>query len=321
MAQLTVDVQLPAGALARRLAADAHASLTADPKWLMPVWFYDERGSSLFDEITRLPEYYLTRAERAILSAHAGDIADAAGADVLVELGSGTSEKTRVLLDAMAARSLRRFVPLDVSEETLRHASAAIAATYGIEVNAVVGDFEDHLDRIPRGGRRLVAFLGSTIGNFTPDARRRFLVQLRAELQEVDHFLLGTDLVKDPARLLAAYDDPAGVTAEFNRNALRVLNHELGADFDPDAFEHVARWDSDNLWVDIRLRSLRNQVVDLAELAMIVPFRAGEEMRTEISTKFARQGLEGIYAEAGLELTDWWTDPEGLYALSLARAV
>ena len=227
---LTVDVHLPPDHRRAAMAADAESGLTATPKTLPPVWFYDEQGSELFDEITRLPEYYPTRAERAILRTHAAEIVRMAGADVLVELGSGTSDKTRLLLDAMAgAGTLQRFVPFDVSEETLRHAAAEIMAAYEIPVHAIVGDFHRHLGTIPRAGRRLVAFLGSTIGNLDPAQRRRFLFDLDATLDYDDWLLLGTDLVKNRARLVAAYDDAAGVTAAFNRNVLGVLDRELGA--------------------------------------------------------------------------------------------
>src|SRR6478672_7370429 len=218
--RIHVDVHVEPDAMVRSLEADVRAGLAATPKTLPPKWFYDERGSELFDEITRLPEYYPTRAERSILTDRAGEIAARTGADTLVELGSGTSEKTRLLLDALAsAGTLRRFVPFDVSEETLRSAAAAIAREYdGIDVHAVVGDFEHHLHQIPMGGRRVVAFLGSTIGNFAPEARAKFLAEVASGLASGDSLLLGTDLVKDVKRLVAAYDDAAGVTAEFNRN-------------------------------------------------------------------------------------------------------
>ena len=306
------------------MAADVRAGLSKPFKELSPRYFYDERGSELFERITELPEYYPTRCERAILERESQAICESAGGPAsLIELGSGSAAKTRVLLDALSeAGCLGTYAPVDISEEITRDTAERIATEYPqVEVRGLVCDYELDLERVPVGGPRVIAFLGGTIGNFAPAQRASFLRRVANLLAPEDRFLLGTDLVKDRATLEAAYDDAQGVTAEFNKNVLAVLNRLLGADFDPDAFEHVARWDPDNLWVDIRLRSLRNQVVDLAELAMIVPFRAGEEMRTEISTKFARQGLEGIYAEAGLELTDWWTDPEGLYALSLARAV
>ena len=302
------------------MRADARAGLTASPKVLPPKWFYDEEGCRLFDEITRLPEYYPTRTERAILARHAGDIAARTSADTLVELGSGTSEKTRLLLDALSAHgSLRRFVPFDVSEPTLRYAARAIEGEYpGIDVHAVVGDFERHLDRIPAGGTRVVAFLGSTIGNLDPDARARFYRSLAAGLAPDDTLLLGTDLVKDPKRLVAAYDDDAGVTAAFNRNVLSVLNRELDADFAPERFEHVARWNPEQEWIEMRLRSQGAQTVRVHELDLQVEFVDGEEMRTEISAKFRRDRVEAELAAAGLALAAWWTDPGGDFALSLS---
>ena len=317
---VTVDVHLAPEATALALAADVRAGLTATPKTLPPKWFYDDRGSELFDEITRLPEYYPTRTERGILVAHARDVAELTKADTLVELGSGTSEKTRLLLDALRdAGTLDRFVPFDVSEQTLRDAAAAVAREYhGVRVHAVVGDFEQHVDLVPGGGTRVVAFLGSTIGNFAPGPRARFLADVGAALAPGDALLLGTDLVKDADRLVAAYDDAAGVTAEFNRNVLRVLNRELSADFDPDAFEHVARFDPDAEWIEMRLRSTRDQTVTIADLTMTVGFAAGEDVRTEISAKFRKDGVARELAEAGLELAEWWTDPAGDFALSLS---
>jgi L-histidine N-alpha-methyltransferase len=241
-------------------------------------------------------------------------------ADTLVELGSGTSEKTRLLLDALRSfGTLTRFAPFDVSETTLRAAAAAIGAEYpGVAVHAVAGDFEHHLDEIPGGGRRLIAFLGGTVGNLLPDARARFLAEIAAGLGPDDAFLLGTDLVKDPARLVAAYDDAAGVTAEFNRNVLLVLNRELGADFEPDRFAHVARYDSEHEWIEMRLRSIEAQEVKVPALDLIVEFDEGEEMRTEVSAKFRRAGVERELAAVGLRLVEWWTDPAGDFALSLS---
>jgi L-histidine N-alpha-methyltransferase len=290
------------------------------PKTLPPKWFYDDRGSELFDAITRLPEYYPTRTERSILTAHAADVARLTRADTLVELGSGTSEKTRLLHDALAAAgTLARFVPFDVSEQTLRDAAATVAAEYdGVTVHAVVGDFEHHLGTIPGGGRRVVAFLGSTIGNLAPVPRAQFLAEVAGLLAPGDALLLGTDLVKDPGRLVAAYDDPDGVTAEFNRNVLRVMNRELDADFDLDAFAHVARWDPDAEWIEMRLRSLAPQEVHVAALDLDVEFAAGEDLRTEISAKFRRKGVESELRAAGLRLAEWWTDPAVDFALSLS---
>jgi L-histidine Nalpha-methyltransferase len=303
------------------IEADVERGLTAQPKDIPPKWFYDDRGSVLFDEITRVEEYYPTRRERAILEARAGDIARATGADTLVELGSGTSEKTRVLLDAMRdAGSLRRFVPFDVSKRTLHDAAAAIEKEYvGIDVQPVVGDFTLDLEKIPHVGRRLVVFLGGTIGNLLPAARAAFLRDVAAMLDPDDFFLLGTDLVKDEARLVAAYDDASGVTAEFNKNVLHVMNRELGADFDVDAFEHVAVFDSEREWIEMRLRSTRAQTVRVRALDLDVSFAAGEEMRTEVSAKFTRARVERELAAAGMQLTEWWTDPQGDFALSLAR--
>jgi L-histidine N-alpha-methyltransferase len=315
-----VDVHMGPTDLEDALRADVRRGLTASPKELPPKWFYDDRGCELFDEITRLPEYYPTERERAILRAEAAHIVEVSGADTLVELGSGTSDKTRVLLDAMAdAGSLARFVPFEISETTLRAAAAAIAGEYpGVEVHAVCGDFERHLGELPPGGHRLVAFLGGTIGNFAPAERKRFLADLADGLQPGDHFLLGTDLVKDVGRLEAAYDDAQGVTAQFNLNVLRVVNRELDADFDLDRFEHVARFDTAEEWIEMRLRSLADQRVTVGALGLRVDFADGEEMRTEISAKFRRAGVEAELAAAGLRLVRWMTDPDGDFALSLS---
>jgi L-histidine N-alpha-methyltransferase len=305
---------------AAELRADVLAGLTATPRTLPPRWFYDERGSELFDRITRLPEYYPTRAERAILAARAPEIAAATGAEVLVELGSGTSEKTRLLLSALRdGGTLRRFVPFDVDPSVLRAAGAALEDEYpGLPVDAVVGDFTRHLGELPRGGRRLVAFLGSTIGNLEPAPRAEFLASVAATLGPGDAFLLGTDLVKDPTRLVRAYDDAEGVTAEFNRNVLAVLDRELKADFDPQAFDHVALWDAEQEWIEMRLRSRTDQVVTIAALDLQLPFAAGEDVRTEVSAKFRRDGVAAELAAAGLELAHWWTDDAGDFALSLS---
>jgi L-histidine N-alpha-methyltransferase len=322
--RVEVEVHLPPGGPLSGMAADVRAGLTRPFKELSPRYFYDERGAQLFEQITELAEYYPTRCEREILQRQAGAICDGANRPAsLIELGSGSARKTRVLLDAMRdASCLQVYCPVDISEEITRDTAERIAAEYAeLEVHGLVCDFELDLERIPVGGPRLIALLGGTIGNFEPQQRAGFLRRIAHLLGPEDRFLLGTDLVKDRATLEAAYNDSQGVTAEFNKNVLSVLNNELGADFDPDAFEHVARWDPENLWIDIRLRSLANQNVVVSALEMLVHFAAGEEMRTEISTKFARSGLEGIYAEAGLEMTHWFTDPEGRFALSLAKAV
>ncbi len=320
--RVTVDVQLLPGDLHAALLRDARVGLGATPKSMPPVWFYDDRGSALYEDITRLPEYYPFRTEATLLRRAAGEIAEAAKARVLVELGSGTSEKTRLLLGAMASASagLDGYVPFDVAEATLRGAAEAIATDVGIGVHAVVGDFHEHLDGIPELGEpRLVAFLGSTIGNFAPAQRRDFLTELRAVLDASDRFLLATDLVKDTGRLVAAYDDARGVTAEFNRNLLHVLNRELDADFAPERFAHVAAWDPDEQWIEMRLRATEAMSVRLAAIGMTVEFAAGEEMRTEISAKFTPERVRSELAAAGLEVTGIWTDPDGDYLLTLAR--
>ncbi|MDZ4827271.1 MAG: L-histidine N(alpha)-methyltransferase [Actinomycetota bacterium] len=302
------------------IADDVRQGLTVVPKDLPPKWFYDARGSALFDEITRLPEYYPTRAEAAILDKRADEIARATRAETLIELGSGTSEKTRLLIDALlAGGTLHQFVPFDVSDETLHGAAAALEAEYpGLAVRPVAGDFDHDLHRIPHAGRRLVAFLGGTIGNFLPEHRAAFLAEIGGALDPGDHFLLGTDLVKDIGRLEAAYDDSAGVTAEFNKNVLHVMNRELDADFDPDRFEHVAFFDKENEWIEMRLRAVDDHVVTVRALDLVVPFAAGEEMRTEVSAKFRREGIERELAHAGLRLVEWWTDPDDDFALSLS---
>ncbi len=309
-------------ALAEALRADARTGLTASPKHLPPKWFYDARGSELFEEITRLPEYYPTRAERAALHRYAGQIAEITEAKTLIELGSGSSEKTRLLLDALSGRgTLGTFVPLDVSESALAEAVATLATDYpGLDVQGVVGDFTEHLPHLPNGSSRLIAFLGGTIGNLLPAQRATFYAELRAALEPGEWFLLGADLVKDPAVLVPAYDDAAGVTAEFNRNVLHVLNRELGADFEPDAYEHVALWDAENEWIEMRLRASKPMRVSVPELDLTVEFDAGEEMLTEVSAKFRREGIETELADAGFAVRRWWTDPEGRFSITLAEA-
>jgi dimethylhistidine N-methyltransferase len=319
-AAYTIDIHLGPSDLEAAMRDDVRRGLTATPKFLPPKWHYDAAGSALFDAITRLPEYYLTRCERAILEANADEIATSAGADTLIELGSGTSAKTRLLLSAMSeAGTLERFVPFDVDEQTLRAAAAAIGEEYpGVLVHAVVGDFERHLAMLPGGGTRMVAFLGSTIGNLTPAVRAQFLADLAGALVPGDLLLLGVDLVKSPERILQAYDDPGGVTAEFSRNILRVLNERLDADFDPDAFDHVPRWSAADEWVDIRLRARSRQVVTIADLDLRVDVAAGEEIHTEISAKFRRGRLSAELARSGLDVRRWWTDPTEGFGVALA---
>ncbi|MDI2125879.1 L-histidine N(alpha)-methyltransferase [Yinghuangia seranimata] len=320
---LTVRGHLPDGYLADALRRDAALGLTAHPKWLPPKWFYDARGSRLFEDITRLPEYYPTRAEREILERHAVDIAATLSAHTLVELGSGSSEKTRLLLDALRGiGSLERYVPVDVSEPALVEAGEALLRDYpGLAVEAVVSDFDAHLG-IPDGpGPTLVAFLGGTLGNLTPDQRAVFLASVRSQLRAGDGLVLGADLVKDPGVLVRAYDDAAGVTADFNRNVLRVLNRELDADFNVDRFDHVAVWDSQNAWIEMRLRSHGDQTVKLRDLDLVVEFADGEEMRTEISAKFRASGLAAEIERAGFAVTRWWTDSENRFGVALATPV
>jgi L-histidine N-alpha-methyltransferase len=303
------------------LRADVRAGLTATPKSLPPKYFYDARGSELFDEITQLPEYYPTRAETSILARRAAGIAGLARCESLVELGSGTSAKTRLLLRALReAGTLREFVPVDVDPTVLAQASEALTAEYpGLRIAPFAGDFERDLGAIPAGGRRMIAFLGSTIGNLEPPARTAFLGQVAAALRPGDTFLLGTDLVKDPVRLQRAYDDAAGVTAEFNKNVLRVVNRELDADFAVELFAHVALWDAEREWIEMRLRSVTEQQVKVRDLGLTVSFAAGEEMRTEISAKFRPAGVAAELAAAGLETVAFWTDDDGDFGLTLAR--
>jgi L-histidine N-alpha-methyltransferase len=320
-AAIRIDSHL-ADAEESSLAQDALEGLTRPLKELPPKHFYDARGAELFDRITELPEYYPTRAERAILESCAEELAALTNASELVELGSGTATKTRVLLDALhAAGTLARYVPVDVTESMVRACAEELTEEYpGLEVHGVIGDFERHLDHVPEAaGPRLVVFLGGTIGNFQPQSRERVLGEIAALLGPDDHLLLGTDLVKDPAVLEAAYDDAQGVTAEFNRNVLRVLNRELGADFDPDDFDHVARFDPEHEWIEMSLRARREHTTLLRELDLPVHFAAGEELRTEISAKFTPERVRADLAAAGLELVRWLTDQDGLFALTLSR--
>jgi L-histidine N-alpha-methyltransferase len=317
--ELQIDVRLTPGELRAALREDVRTGLCASPKWLPAKWHYDEAGSLLFDQITQMPEYYPTRREREILAARVDEIAQLSQADTLIELGSGTSEKTRLLLSALAAAGrLRRFVPFDVSEAILRDSARAILAEYpGIQVCGIVGDFERHLDALPRDGRRLVAFLGGTIGNLRPPARALLLAGLARSLDSGDQLLLGADLVKPRARLEAAYDDPGGFSARFSLNLLTVLNRELGADFDSAQFRHDAVWDAEHEWMEIGLVSLRAQRVTLRELDMAVEFAEGEKLHTEISAKFRREGLTAELAAVELAPQRFWTDEAGEYSLSL----
>ncbi|MGW1255542.1 L-histidine N(alpha)-methyltransferase [Streptomyces sp. NPDC002513] len=319
MSPFLVTRTLPEDATEAALRADVLHGLTNTPKTLPPKWFYDAHGSELFEKITELPEYYPTRAEREILIARSGEIAAATGARTLVELGSGSSEKTRHLLDALTG--LRTYVPVDVSESALTQAGhALIAERPRLDVHALIADFTTGLALPDTPAPRLVAFLGGTIGNLLPAERAVFLTSVRALLSPGDALLLGTDLVKDESVLVAAYDDAAGVTAAFDKNVLTVVNRELGADFDPDAFDHVALWDAGNEWIEMRLRARTAQTVKIPALDLAVEFAAGEELRTEVSAKFRKDGVRRELSSAGLGLTHWWTDAEGRFALSLSVA-
>jgi L-histidine N-alpha-methyltransferase len=322
MTNPVVENHLTADHMARALRNDVRAGLAGPLKSLPPKWFYDAVGSDLFERITELPEYYPTRAEREVLRARAGEIAAVTQARTLIELGSGSSDKTRTLLDALRDNgSLRQFVPMDVSESALRAAAETIVGEYpGLSVHAVVGDFTEHLALLPGEGPRMIAFLGGTIGNLLPAERENFSRSIREVLEPGEWLLLGTDLVKDPGVLVPAYDDSAGVTAAFNRNVLRVVNRELDADFDPDAFAHVALWDAENEWIEMRLRALRAMHVRLPGAGVEIDFAEGEELRTEISAKFRREGAGAELAEAGFGLSHWWTDEAGRFAVSLSRA-
>jgi L-histidine N-alpha-methyltransferase len=312
------------GADHKTLADDVLDGLTRPFKELPPKHFYDAHGAELFDQICDLPEYYPTRCEREILQDRSAEIVALTGAGELVELGSGTAAKTALLLGAMHdAGTLERFVPIDVTETMVRASAQRLVEQFdGLRVHGIVGDFERHLGHVPEpidGVPRIVAFLGGTIGNFTPGSRRRFLRSLSRLLGPDDFLLIGTDLVKDPAIIEAAYDDSAGVTAAFNRNVLTVVNRELDANFEPDAFDHVAFFDRDREWIEMRLRARLPQRVTVAQLGLNLTFAAGEELRTEISAKFTRERVEGDLAAAGMELVEQLTDSNELFALNLAR--
>ena len=323
MSGMEIERRLPEDFFAAALRDDVLKGLTAEPKWLPPKWFYDARGSELFEEITRLPEYYPTRAEREILTDRAAEIASVTWAETLAELGSGSSTKTTLLLDALRdAGTLRRYDPIDVSEAALLASGEQLQRRYpDLTIHAVVTDFEERLAIPDSAGPRLVVFLGGTIGNLLPEERSVFLARVRAGLLPGEWLLLGTDLVKDPETLVAAYDDAAGVTAEFNKNVLKVVDRELDADFDPDDFDHVALWDAEAEWIEMRLRARHDLSVRLKELDLRVSFDRGEELRTEISAKFRPEGVARELGAAGFAVRRWWTDGAGRFGLSLAEAV
>jgi L-histidine N-alpha-methyltransferase len=312
------DIRIDHYGVQDTLADDVRDGLRRPLKELPPKYFYDERGSRLFDRITQLPEYYPTRCERSILNRHAPSIVD--GCEELVELGSGTASKTRALLYAMAgAGSLRRYVPFDVDESVVQACAVELVELYpGLRVHGVVGDFGRDLENVPDGRRRLFAFLGGTIGNLYPEQRAHFLDRMRSLMGAEDRLVIGTDLVKDRAILEAAYNDSAGVTAEFNRNVLRVINAGLEADFDPAAFEHVAFFDEANSWIELRLRANGAQRVRIDGADLEVTFADGEEIRTEISAKFTRAAVERELRAVDLRLDRFFTDGAGLFGLAFA---
>lgn len=316
-----IDVRLRPGDIARYFAADVRAGLSAPPRWIPPKWLYDPLGCELFEAICALEEYYPTRTERAILEASANDIAKRSEAQTLIELGSGTSAKTLLLLDALvAAGTLERFVGFDVAEPTLRDALDGVAKGYpGLGLAGVVGDFERHLGALPDVPGRLIILLGGTVGNLEPGHRAKLLCDIASVLHPGEHLLLGTDLVKDPARLIAAYDDCDGVTERFERNILTVVNDRLGADFEADRFDYVVRWSPEASRIEMALRSQIAQEVRIADLDLVVGFEAGEEIQTEVSTKFRIESIAEELAAVGMAKLDVWTDPAGDFALTLAE--
>jgi L-histidine N-alpha-methyltransferase len=303
------------------MAAEVRAGLLADPPEIACKYLYDDAGSRLFEEITRLPEYYQTRTEERILEARAGDVVARFQPSELVELGSGSGRKTRILLDAMARSGrLKRCVLFDINPRSLQESVRSLVADYpGLEARGVAGDFASaDLAAIGRSReRRLVIFLGGTIGNLLPSAVPAFLSRLASLLSPRDGFLLGVDLVKDPARLHAAYNDAAGVTARFNRNILNAVNDALDGDFDPAAFEHVAFYDADRAWIEMRLRALRPTRVRVRAAGVERTFEAGDEIRTEISCKYTRASLAALLRGTGLRLVDWLTDEDELFGLAV----
>jgi L-histidine N-alpha-methyltransferase len=318
-APLTIEFHHLGSNKRQELVDDVRAGLTRTPKELPPRWFYDDRGSELFEQITELPEYYQTRTEAAILRSRAAEIIDRTRPGAIVELGAGASTKTRLLLEPAHRDGLQVFVPFDVSDGIVQRAARELLREFpGLVVHAVIGDFAHHLKEIPRLGRQLIVFLGSTIGNFFPDQRQEFLSAMRALMQPGDAFLLGVDLVKDQRELVAAYDDAQGVTAAFNRNVLAVINRELDAGFDLHAFEHVASYDAQQDWIEMHLRSLADQTVPIPGAELTVNFAQGELMRTEISAKFTRQKVEDCFAQVGLRMDAWYTDERQRFGLALA---
>lgn len=321
LAPITVAIHTLGRDSRQDLIDDVRRGLTQSPKILPPRWFYDERGSDLFEKITELPEYYQTRTEIGILQRHAADVVARTRAASIVELGAGSCTKSRVLIKAAKGRgTLSTFVPFDISETTLRRSASELVEDYtDLTIYCVAGAFDEHLDQIPRFGSQLIVFLGSTIGNFSADETRVFLANVRRLMQPGDFFLLGVDLVKAESTLVAAYDDAAGVTADFNLNLLTRLNRELSANFDLDAFEHVALWNAEMSRIEMHIRSLGDQTVDIPAAELVIDFALGELMHTEICTKYTRDGTERMLTEAGMEVIDWYTDPDEQFAVTLAR--
>jgi len=318
--KITIDVHLTTqDPVAVR--EEIRKGLLSSPRILPTKYLYDDRGSELFEQICKLREYYQTRTEFNILSTYADRIIAQSEADELVELGSGAATKTRVLLDAMdRSDTLRCYVPFDVSEGIVRRVAQELTEEYdGLTVHGVVGDFLSHLEHIPDGGRRLVAFLGGTLGNLDDTVGPTFLASVNNEMASGDHFLLGVQFITDVNRLEAAYNDSAGVTAEFNKNMIPVMQEVVGADFDPDAFDHVARYNPDQSRIESFLRSKKDQTVTLEDLDLTLSLEEGEEIRTEISRKYDRGGTERILAKAGFEFVEWYADPDELLGLALAK--
>lgn len=318
-APITVAIHTLGGTTRQDLLDDVVAGLSAPVKTLPPRWFYDDRGCELFELITDLPEYYQTRTEMEILRLHAGDIVAATGAAAIVELGAGACTKSRLLIRAArGAGTLWTFIPFDISETTIRRSAAALVEEFeDLTVYCVAGEFDKHLDQIPRLGSQLVVFLGSTIGNFGADQARRFLGGVRGLMQPGDAFLLGVDLVKGERELVAAYDDSQGVTARFNLNLLARINRELGGDFDIAAFRHEVRWNAEARRIEMHLRSLRRQSVTIPDADRAFSFEAGETILTEVCTKYTREDTVAMLEAAGLALREWYTDPAGRFALAL----
>lgn len=304
-------------------ADELRRALGAPRPWIPARWFYDDAGCDLFVQITALDEYYQTRTEQALLDEHMDALVRGHGITELVEIGSGAARKTRTILDGMeGAGTLRRFIPFDISPGAITASAADIAGAYpGVRVHGVAGDFSRHLSRIPRrpaDGRRMVAFLGGTIGNLDPPKRRTMLRRLARLLRPGDCLLMGTDLAHDPEVLVRAYDDAEGITAEFNRNIIRHINHAYAGDADPGHFAHVARWNARASRIEMHLRARRDIDWNIAGLGIVVPIEAGSTIRTEISCKFTRESVRAMYEDAGLALAAWNEDPLGRYALSVA---